>query len=386
MRVMRIRRIIASLLVFAFLIPAIGYLPPAVHPVRADELKDKQSQLDALRKQIEAQRQLVGSARSKETGIISEVSKLEREIKQTENEIASLESQVKVVNRRIEVTEEEIAEAEAHLAERTEVLGERLVLIYEVGDISYLEVLLSATDFSDFLTRWELLKEIVNQDQELITTIAEERQQLEDKKKQLEVNKKALQEAQDAIKAKEQQLEAKTGQRKAALKEVQNDRKAYEKALKELEQASQEIEIMIRRMQQGDGAYVGTGKFTWPAPGYTRITSKYGMRYHPILKQNKLHTGMDIGAPQGAKVVAADSGKVMTVTYNSAYGNMIIIDHGGGISTLYAHLSKFETKAGATVTKGQTIGRAGSTGWSTGPHLHFEVRKNGTPVNPNSYL
>jgi len=143
--------------------------------------------------------------------------------------------------------------------------------------------------------------------------------------------------------------------------------------------------LMIRRMQSG-GAYIGTGTFTWPAPGYTRITSEYGMRYHPILKQNKLHTGMDIGAPQGAKVVAADDGKVITVTYNSAYGNMIIIDHGGGISTLYAHLSRFATTQGAMVKKGQTIGYVGSTGWSTGPHLHFEVRKNGTPVNPKSYL
>jgi len=383
---MRIRRIIASLLVLVFLVPAIGYVPPDIHPAQAGELQDKQAQLDALRKQIEAQRQMVGSARKKETGIINEISQLEREMRKIEKEISSLESQLSVVTRRIEVTQDEITAAEAHLAERMDVLGERLVIMYEVGDVSYLEVLLSATDFADFLTRWELLNEIVSSDQKMIDEIAEEQRQLEEKKKQLEANELALKEAQQAKEEKEKQLATKTKQRENALKDVQQDRKSYEKALKELEQASQEIEIMIRRMQQGNDAYVGTGMFTWPAPGNTRITSKYGMRYHPILKQNKLHTGIDIGAPKGAKVVAADNGTVITATYNSAYGNMIIINHGGGIATLYAHMSAFETKVGATVKKGQTIGRVGSTGWSTGPHLHFEVRKNGTPVNPNSYL
>ena len=369
-----------------FLIPAIGYIPPDAAPVRANELQDKQAQLDALRRQIEAQRQLVGSARKKEKGIVSEISRLEREINQTEREIAALKSQVSVVSRRIEVTQGEITEAEAHLAERTEALGNRLVLIYEVGDISYLEVLLSATDFADFLTRWELLKEIVGQDRELISSISEERRQLQEKKKLLEANEQALQEAQQAKQAKEKQLQVKADQREAALKEAQKDRKSYEQGLKALEQASAEIEAMIRRMQQGNSAYMGTGKFTWPTPGYTIINSSYGMRYHPIVKQNKLHTGIDIKAPKGAKIVAVDDGTVIYSGYNSAYGNMTIINHGGGISTLYAHQSKFETSEGAVVKKGQTIGRVGSTGWSTGPHLHFEVRKNGTPVKPNSYL
>ena len=382
---MRIRRTIVWLLVLAFLVPAIAYTPPDVHPVRADELQDKQAQLDSLRKQIEAQRQLVGAARKKETGIVNEISRLEKDINRLEKEIVSLEDQLDVVSRRIEITQDEITEAEAHLAERMDVLGERLVIMYEVGDVSYLEVLLSATDFADFLSRWELLKEIVSQDRTLISKINEERRQLEEKKQQLEANKKYLQEAQQARKIKESQLEQKNKERQAALKQVQQDRKLREQALRELEQASQEIELMIRRMQ-GGGAYIGTGKFTWPAPGNTTITSKYGMRLHPILKVNKLHTGIDIRAPKGAKVVAADDGKVITVTYNSAYGNMIIIDHGGGIATLYAHLSRFATTQGAIVKKGQTIGYVGSTGWSTGPQLHFEVRKNGNSVNPNSYL
>ncbi len=383
---MKTRRIVAFMLVFIFLIPAIGLITPEVRSVRADELQDRRAQLENLQRQIQAQRQLVGSARKKETGILSEIGRLERQINQTQKEINSLESQFNAVSNRIEMTQEEINKAEVHLAERTKALNDRLVKMYELGDISYLEVLFSASDFGDFLTRWEFLNEIVNKDQELIFTVAEERRQLEEKKKGLEDNQKKLLEVQAAKRDKEVELQDKTGQRQVALKDVQKEKRLYEQALKELEQASLEVERMIQRMQQGSGAYQGTGKFTWPAPGYKSITSKYGMRFHPIVKQNKLHTGIDIRAPKGAKIVAVDSGRVLQVSYNAAYGNMIIIDHGGGIATLYAHLSKFEVSSGANVTKGQVIGRAGSTGWSTGPHLHFEVRKNGTPVNPNTYL
>ena len=375
------RKIIAWMLVLVCLVPL--FKTPMVW---ADELQDKQAQLEELRRQIEAQRQLVGSARKKEKGILQEISRLEREIDRTQREIDSLESQVRVVNNRIEITQDDITKAEVHLAERTEVLNERLVKIYEVGDISYLEVLLSASDFGDFLTRWELLNEIVKQDQELISSINEERRQLNEKKQQLEDNQRQLIEVQEAKREKEEELQDKAEQRQTALQDVQRERRLYEQALKELEQASLEVERMIQRLQQNTGSYQGTGTFTWPAPGYKRITSDYGMRYHPIIKQTRLHTGIDIGAPSGAKVVAADSGRVIYVGYNSAYGNMIIIDHGGGISTLYAHLSRFEVSTGTNVIKGDTIGRVGSTGWSTGPHLHFEVRKNGTPVNPNNYL
>jgi murein DD-endopeptidase MepM/ murein hydrolase activator NlpD len=155
--------------------------------------------------------------------------------------------------------------------------------------------------------------------------------------------------------------------------------------MEELERASAEAEAMILRLQ-GKGGSIGTGTYTWPAPGYRNITSSYGMRYHPILKVNKLHTGIDIGAPSGAKIVAADSGTVIYSGWLGAYGNAIIIDHGAGISTLYGHQSARLVSVGAKVTKGQTIGKVGSTGWSTGPHLHFEVRKNGNPINPRSYV
>jgi len=162
----------------------------------------------------------------------------------------------------------------------------------------------------------------------------------------------------------------------------------YAKALDDLEAMSKQLETIIRNLQvnTSDQPRRGSGKFTWPAPGYSRITSPFGYRLHPILKQNRLHTGMDIGAPTGAKVVAGEEGTVIHVGSLTGFGNTIIIDHGGGYSTLYAHLSAYSVSKGQEVKKGETIGKVGSTGWATGPHLHFEVRVNGTPVKPDDYL
>jgi len=143
---------------------------------------------------------------------------------------------------------------------------------------------------------------------------------------------------------------------------------------------------MIKRMQSGGDVQLGTGVYTWPTPGYKVITSPYGMRYHPILGIRKMHTGVDIGAPMGATIVAADGGKIIHAGWMGGYGQVLVVDHGNGMSTLYAHLSSFIAGNGASVTKGQPIGRVGTTGWSTGPHLHFEVRENGSPVDPMSYI
>ena len=141
----------------------------------------------------------------------------------------------------------------------------------------------------------------------------------------------------------------------------------------------------IRRSSGGPANYVG-GEMGWPCPGYTTITSPYGNRTHPTLGVYKLHTGTDIGAPSGAKIVAMNDGTVVTAAYNSAYGNHVIINHGGGIQTLYAHASSLAVSAGQSVTRGQTIAYVGSTGYSTGAHLHFEIIKNGGTVDPMSYF
>lgn len=355
-------------------------------PVFASELDEKRAQLRMLEKKIEAQRKLISSAKKKEKSVLSEISRLEREISRTQNEIDTLEKKEKAVSRNIELTTNDINRAERHLAERTQILNERLVRIYKAGDISYLEILFSAASFSELLINWDLLKHIINQDKQLIAAITAERNELERKKQELEQNREQLRNIKQEKSIKEEQLENTNEQKKDTLAAIQRERKKYEEALEELERESKELEQIILRLQSSKGEYHGTGIFTWPLPGYHRITSDYGWRYHPILHEYRMHTGIDIAAPKGTKIVAADSGKVIYQGYMGGYGNVIIVDHGNGKSTLYAHMSAFTASEGQMVTKGEQIGKVGSTGWSTGPHLHFEVRINGSPVNPWSYL
>jgi murein DD-endopeptidase MepM/ murein hydrolase activator NlpD len=373
------RRITAFLLVTAFIFSC-------TLPLRASELDDKKAQLQNITKQIEAQKKLVNSQKKKEKTVINQLASLEKAMAKTQNEIKQLESRVNVVSNDIEATEEDIARAEAHLNQRSEALNKRLVQIYMAGEVSYLEVLFSSTDFSDFLTRWDLLNGIVNQDQSLIQSISAERDQLAAKKSHLEAAKKELETVKQTKAEKKEELNDQTKQKQSALKDISKQRKAYEQALSQLESDSRSIEQMIQKLQGNTGSYQGTGIFLWPAPDSHRITSDYGMRYHPILKERRMHTGMDIGARSGTPILAADSGKVIFAGSYGAYGNAVIIDHGGGISTLYGHMSVIMVKSGQSVTKGKQIGKVGSTGWTTGPHLHFEVRKNGSPVNPHSYV
>lgn len=358
-----------------------------IFPVFAGEIEDQQKKLQDVGQQINRQKNNIDQAKKKEKTIMGQLQDIEQSIIRTENEIKSLGERIAFLEGDIAKTEKDIAKAEAELAEQSDILSERMVFIYEEGDLTYLQVLLAATDINDFLTRFDMLNLIVEQDLELIESINEQRKALDEKKATLEAGRKELLAAQQNQKDKKDILGGEQDQKSVVLNSVQKEKKAYEQALKELEQASREIEAMIKKLQSsGSGAQLGTGTYTWPAPSCKIITSPYGMRYHPILKVRKLHTGMDIGASQGSAIVAADSGEVIYAGWMSGYGQVTIIDHGKGMSTLYAHQSAFLANVGAQVEKGQTIGKVGSTGWSTGPHLHFEVRVNGSPVDPTAYV
>jgi murein DD-endopeptidase MepM/ murein hydrolase activator NlpD len=318
---------------------------------------------------------------------MGQVQKLEKDMQKTESDLEYISGRVDFLQSSLAVTQDEIGILEAELEKQNEILNQRLVFIYEEGDISYLEVLLGAEDMQDFLIRYDLLNRILQQDRGLIAAVQEKKEALSSKKSTLENQKAELQENQQSKKEKQKQLDEQIDEKKVILSDVQKEKKAYQKALQELEESSRQLEAMIQQMQSsGEPDKAGTGTFSWPVPGYKTITSDYGMRYHPILKVNKLHTGFDIGVPAGVNILAADSGTVIYSGWMGGYGQVVVIDHGSGLSTLYAHQSTILASKGAAVNKGQVIGKVGSTGWSTGPHLHFEVRKNGTPVNPHSYI
>jgi murein DD-endopeptidase MepM/ murein hydrolase activator NlpD len=362
------------------------FFSSAVLPVYGDELEETRQQLEAISRSINATQDKVSSVKKQEKSIMGQIQSLEKDIIQTENQITSTEDRITFLQESITATETDIEEAEQNLQEKSDLLSSRLVVLHEEGEVSYLEVLLSSTDFKDFLTRYEMVNSIIEQDVDLIASINQEKQDLEMKKSDLEVKKKELESALKQQEAMREQLDGQKQEKKQILGSVQQERAAYEKALAELEENSRQLEALIRKLQGGSTEALGTGVYTWPTPGYTSITSPYGMRYHPILKQRKMHTGVDIRAPMGATIVAADSGKVIHAGWMGGYGQVIVIDHGNGVSTLYAHQSAFLVGNGETVSKGQAIGKVGSTGWSTGPHLHFEVRINGSYTDPMPYI
>lgn len=355
-------------------------------PVYADELSQKQRELQELNRQQSVQQSQLNSARSKERSLIGDIQTLEQNIFKTEGEIKALESKVEFLEDSIKKIQQEIEVLEEDLKEKADILGERLIFMYERGEISYLEVLLEASDIKDFLTRFDMLNIIVEQDMDLIEEIQTQRAVLNMKKSDLEVKKEELDQAKaDQLKKKEI-LDGQKAEKQVMLSSVQEEKGEYQKAVDELESASREIEALIRKMQSGNSTAQGTGTYTWPTPGYNSITSAYGMRYHPILKTRKLHTGIDVGAPGGVNIVSVDSGNVIYSGWMGGYGQVVVVDHGGGVATLYAHMSQILASNGQNVSKGQTIGKVGSTGWSTGPHLHFEVRINGNPVDPRPYI
>jgi len=356
-------------------------------PVYADELSEQQQRLNELNQQMNQQQNNLNKASRTEKSIMGQVEGIERDADKTQQEINTLEDRVNHLTNSIAAADKQIKAQQKELDKQTRQLGDRLVIIYEQGESTYLEVLLGANDIRDFITRLDMLTTIIEQDRDLIDTINRNKKDLDTKMADLEVQQRELLAAQDSKEGRKTLLASQLNDKKVVLNSVQMEKEKYAQAIEELEQASAQAEAMIRKLQgNSSGVMIGSGSYTWPTPGYKNITSPYGMRFHPILKVNKLHTGIDIGAPYGAKIVAADGGTVIYAGWLGAYGNCIIIDHGAGMSTLYGHQSTLMVGVGNKVFKGQTIGKVGSTGWSTGAHLHFEIRKNGTPINPRGYV
>jgi len=268
----------------------------------------------------------------------------------------------------------------------------------ENGVISYLEIIFDSTDFSDLLARLDFVGDIMQADENMYndliaareaTIAAEERLkqtklEMEEEKRLKELKQAELEEQLDEATALIAAIEANLESEKALRAEVEADE---EKIQREINQKVEELrraqELARAKAASATANRVrGTGQLKWPVPSNGAVTSGFGMRMHPVYKVYRQHSGIDIPAKHGANVVAADTGTVITSAYNSSYGNYIVVSHGNGMTTLYAHLSSRKAKEGATVTKGDVIGLIGSTGVSTGPHLHFEVSVNGTRINP----
>ena len=357
----------------------------AAAPVLADELEEKQQQLNSVQQQIEAQQRKAELARRKEQTIAEQLRAIQQELDTAEDEYEAVNDQLENTEQHIKANVELSNRLTKKLEVQTKTLHRRIRDIYKNGQVNYLDVLLGAKDFNDFVGRMDILKKILAYDNALIQGTKADRETLRKAKEQLESDRAKIVELRKLAAAKREQVASRRQERRGVLNAATYERETAERAYRELIETSRQIEQLIKRIQSGEKNIGGsTGTMTWPAEG--EITSPFGWRVHPIFGTQRLHTGIDIGADYGDAIRAADGGVVIHADWMGGYGNAVIIDHGNGISTLYAHNSQLLVDEGQTVAKGQTVARCGSTGYSTGPHLHFEVRQNGSPVNPLNYL
>jgi murein DD-endopeptidase MepM/ murein hydrolase activator NlpD len=356
--------------------------------------------------QLEA---LIQQARTRKQGLNSTIARLDARLDVISDRLNSLNERIAVVaaslteqqaeydrlHAELVAKQRQLMLAEQKLRWQQLVFTERVVQTYKAGEVDYLAVLLKSSSYEDMLTRVSFLRSLVQSDNSLVGQLTSARDAVALARQQIASDTQAARELRDEVKRRNDELVALRAEQVAtaastsairrekarALAAVEHDIRAWEAQEAELATESQGLAGLIQA-QQGGGAL--SGSLAWPVRG--PVTSPFGWRIHPIFHVRKFHTGIDIGVGYGTPIHAAAAGRVIYASWMSGYGNTIIIDHGGGISTLYAHQSSLAVGLGAGVSGGQVIGYVGSTGYSTGPHLHFEVRVNGNPVNPLGYL
>lgn len=329
---------------------------------------DIQSKLDNAKKELKK--------------IDAEKSEVEKQLNQLNAQISIYQSEIDLLQVKIDENEAKLVELEADYEARSKTLAKRIVAQYETGDITYLDFLLTSESLTDFISNYYMLGEIAQMDVTMLNKIQNTKSEIEQIKQQLAEDKSNLEVQNNTLKAKKSERETYKNQLSQDEKDLQARREEYDKELKS-------VESEIKKLQS-NLAYMGGGIMAWPVPNWPISSTPgnlFGYRWHPIFHDWRKHTGVDIAAPTGAKFVAAESGKVIVASGSfGGYGETVIIDHGGGITTLYGHCSALYVSVGQYVTKGTVISAVGSSGNSTGPHAHFEVRKNGTPVDPLPYI
>lgn len=355
--------------------------------VNAENLNDLQGQRQELQEQIDNSTIEIEGVRLELSETLEQINKLDEQIYKYEEDIANIDKKINEKKETIKKIEEKIQYIEKQYENQKRIFQNRMVALYENGETTYLDVLLNSKSIVDFISNYYYIEEIAQHDNDLMENLKREKNLIELAQEELNVQKLLLEEIQSEGEKNVISLEnAKLVQNsyKNSLTEEEKEIQAkIEEFTEELNKVEAEI-LLISRSQVSEN-YSG-GLFEWPSPGYYTITSDYGMRFHPILKVYRSHSGLDIGAPMRSNVIAANDGVVIKATYMSSYGNMVMIDHGGGVVTLYGHGDEILVQLGDTVKRGDIIMKSGTTGWSTGPHLHFEIRINGKTIDPLPYI
>lgn len=376
--------IIAAVLVVAMIV---GVVATGLSYASAAETDELRSQLSALEEERAAVKERIAALAEQASDVEATRAALQSEIDLTRQEIETVESYIARLQEQIDVKSAELDVAEAQLERKEAQFALTVRTTYEQGDTTYLQILLNSSSFSDMLSRIEIISQLMEDNKRVVAEYTVAKEDIEQKRDDLQTSQDEQKNYQESLGYKVDELAANEAQQ-AALQESIEAYKAeseaeYDRIAGEMQSVSSEIAALSANST--GTTPVGDGTIIWPLPGYS-ANSAYGWRMHPIYGTMKFHAGEDIAAPGGTNILAAASGTVTRAGWVSGYGNYTVIDHGGGMVTAYGHQSGFAVSAGDFVTQGQVIGYVGTTGNSTGNHLHFEVYINGSTTDPKSYF
>lgn len=381
---------IKRLLLVLFTAALICSLGAGVFAAKVDDLKEEKQEIDA---QIKDKQEDLESNKDAQNAAQSQLDSINASLDAVQAEITKLYDELAVAEENLARQQEEYNAIKAKLDESQKALQNRVNAIYRNGDISYWDVLFRSENVQDFISGFIFLTKIVEEDQKIIDSIQENKVLAEEKLHELEVTRNEIVALQVEKEAEEAEYAKQAEAKLALLDTLESEQAALEKEIDEMESQSgsiaSEINSYYASLSASDPGYTytGNGIFTWPLSTGGTLTSNYGYRIHPISGVRKMHTGIDLAAPAGTPILAAESGTVSLVRkLGTGYGWYVVVSHGSNISTLYAHMSSIIVSEGQAVSRGQKLGGVGTTGSSTGNHLHFEVRVNGSHVSPWGYI
>ncbi len=405
-----VKRFKKALILITVISLALGNMSTATYADRyssitSDSIREKEKQIKEaqdLKKQIQNQisdaKALKKELEQYKNEVASYVEKVDQQLSEIQAKIADLNEQISAKEAEIEKTTEELNEAIETEERQYQAMKDRIKFMYEQGDSFYLEIMFNAKSFGDFITKAGYIDKLEAYDRQKLDEYTAAREWTELCKQTLEAEKEALDEAKAAAEAEEETVSLLLAEKEAELANYKYKIHNTEQEISAAEASYAEevavIEALEAKILEEKKAIAATqariiydgGQFAWPCPNYVRITEEFGWRTHPITGRQEFHSGLDMGAPGGSPILAAYDGVVVAAQYNWSMGNYIMIDHGDGLYTIYMHASALYVNAGAVVVRGETIAAVGTTGQSTGNHLHFGVRLNGQYVSPWSYL
>ncbi len=411
----QMRTLIAAMLCMALACTTLGIAAPTeAYAVTQDEIDALKAERDAITAQRREKQAIVDQLESEKAGVVDRKKAMDERNAYTLQQIDLNEKEILLYDQMIEDKAQEVSNAQQLEAQQLERYRTRIRAMEENGSLDLLAIVFNTDNLGDLLTAMDDIGEIMESDKDIEREYRAARENTEAAKEEYEQVKLELNAKQDDLREEQEELQADIDEATQLIKDIESDLENRQAEFNEImaaeDAANAKIDELVAQLEAerraaaaaaaaaagaanggngagvSSGATTGTASFVWPVASYVYISSRFGLRVHPITGQTKSHTGMDIASNHGTSVYAADGGTVTLAGWNGGYGNCIMIDHGNGYVTLYGHLSGYAVSEGQAVSQGSVIGYVGSTGNSTGPHLHFEVLQNGSRIDPEQFF